>query len=72
MYSNEREVLKMPKVKVTAIYTPNSELHFIECKMRGVYTTEELMKKLKEMYEEDDFKLVHIEIYNNIIKRKER
>lgn len=55
----------MTNVKVTAIYTPNSELHFIECKICGVYTTEELMNKLKEMYEEDDFKLVNIEIYNN-------
>ena len=53
--------VEQTKVRVMALDVNTVEVHFIETTIGGAYTEESLMKKLKKMYETDDFKLVHIE-----------
>lgn len=53
--------VEQTKVRVMALDVNTVEVHFIETTIGGVYTTEALMKKLKNMYETEELKLVHIE-----------
>lgn len=48
--------------QVMGIDVTNSEVSIIETKIGGAYTDTELLKKLKEIYETDTYKLVHIEL----------
>ena len=47
--------------QVMAIDVTNSEVSIFEAKIGGTYTDTDLLKKLKEIYETDTYKLVHIE-----------
>lgn len=47
--------------QVMAIDVTNSEVSIFETKIDGTYTDTDLLKKLKEIYETDTYKLVYIE-----------
>lgn len=47
--------------QVIGIDVTNSEVSIIEVEIGGAYTDTDLLKKLKEIYETDTYKLVHIE-----------
>ena len=47
--------------QVMAIDVTNSEVSIFEAKIGGTYTDTDLLKKLKEIYETDTYKLVYIE-----------
>ena len=47
--------------QVMGIDVTNSEVSIIEVKIGGTYTDSDLLKKLKEIYETDTYKLIYIE-----------
>lgn len=47
--------------QVMGIDVTNSEVSIIETKIGGKYTDSGLLKKLKEIYETDTYKLIYIE-----------